>query len=78
MHMRTGSVEEMEESNEGVVAGPSSEVTPAQVAIIKQTVEAVLRACASQRNPGACGTGGDSCQGSEPPEGGRGKCLGMV
>ena len=65
----------MEESNEGVVAGPSSEVTPAQAAIIQQTVEAVLRACASQRNPGACGTGGDS---SEPPEGGRGKCLGMV
>ena len=56
-------------------AGPSRDVSPAQAAIIKETVEAVLRACLVPRNPMASGTGGGAPQapGSEPPDGGRGK-----
>ena len=42
----------MEGSEESAsAAGPSRDVSPAQAAIIKETVEAVLRACSGPRNP---------------------------
>ena len=67
----------MEGSEESAsAAGPSRDVSPAQAAIIKETVEAVLRACSGPRSPMASGAGGGAPQapGSEPPDyGGRGK-----
>ena len=66
----------MEGSEESAsAAGPSRDVSPAQAAIIKETVEAVLRACSGPRSPMASGAGGGAPQapGSEPPDyGGRG------
>ena len=66
----------MEGSEESAsAAGPSRDVSPAQAAIIKETVEAVLWACSGPRSPMASGAGGGAPQapGSEPPDGGCGK-----
>ena len=63
----------MEGSEESASAtGPSRDVSPAQAAIIKETVEAVLRACLGPLASGA-GGGAPRAPGSEPPDGGRGK-----
>jgi len=68
----------MSDPSEEAIAGTSADVTPAQAAIIRQTVEAVLLACA---NHSAGGSGGDVSRGADPSrapetsEGGHGKCF---
>ena len=57
------------------------EVTPAQAAIIKQTVEALFRACASHQASSSGGAEADASRASDAGcaldtfEGARGNCL---
>ena len=50
----------MDDSPKEIAVDPNTEVTPAQAAIIKRTVEALLRACASHRASGSGGSGADA------------------
>ncbi len=63
-----------------MAAGPSAEVTPAQVALITQTVETMIRALANRGEPSSGGPSGDASgraeglYASEAAEG-AGKCC---
>lgn len=69
-----------DDRSEETVAGSGAEVTPAQAAIIAQTVEAVMRAYASRREPSSGGPrddasgGTDGSRAPETADGGHGKC----
>ena len=65
----------MDDSPEEIAGDLNMEVTPAQAAIIKQTVEALLRACANHRASGSGGSGADAGRASDMSEGGRGVCF---
>ena len=71
----------IDNSPKEIAGDPNKKVTPARVAIIKQTVEALLRACASHRASGSGESGVDASivsdlgRASDTSEGGRGNSL---